>query len=180
MGIARMSPAKIASWEFFRWLIIILGDIPGVVGVFLRYLFLRPFFKHSDGFFRMLERVVVEYPHGLSLGKDVGFNIGCWVNARGDVTIGDYVILGPYCVIHSANHNMESLDVPVQQQGFVEMPVTIGDNVWMGARVTVLPGVTIGENAVIGAGAVVTKDIPPNAIAVGNPAQVLRLRTEEK
>jgi acetyltransferase-like isoleucine patch superfamily enzyme len=60
------------------------------------------------------------------------------------------------------------------------MPVTIGDNVWMGARVTVLPGVTIGENAVIGAGSVVTKDIPPNAIAVGNPAQVLRLRMEEK
>ena len=179
MGIVRMSPAKVVGWEFFRWLVMILGGIPGVVGVFLRYIFLRPFFKQCGGFFRMLERVVVEYPHGLSVGKAVGFNYGCWVNARGDVTIGNYVILGPYCVIHSANHNMEALEVPVQQQGFVELPVTIGDNVWLGARVTVLPGVTIGENAVIGAGSVVTKDIPADAIAVGNPAKVIRLRTEE-
>jgi acetyltransferase-like isoleucine patch superfamily enzyme len=169
---------QILTWELIRWLVVPLSIVPGVAGIIIRYVVLRWLVKESRGFFRVLERVTIEYPEGLSLGRGVGFNLGCWINARGGVTIGDNVIMGPYCVIHSANHRLDQLDVPVQQQGFEEKPVRIGNNVWLGARVTVLPGVTIADNAVVGAGAVVTKDIPSNAIAIGNPAHVIRLRTD--
>lgn len=165
------------TWELIRWLMMVPGLIPGIVGVFLRYVILRCLAKKSCGFFRVLERVTIEYPRGLSIGRQAGLNVGCWINARGGVTIGDDVIMGPYCVVHSANHRFDSLDVPTRRQGYEEKPVYIGNNVWLGAQVTVLPGVTIGENAVIGAGAVVTRDIPPNAVAVGNPARVIRVRT---
>jgi acetyltransferase-like isoleucine patch superfamily enzyme len=169
---------QILTWELIRWLVVPLSIVPGVAGIIIRYVVLRWLVKESRGFFRVLERVTIEYPEGLSLGRGVGLNLGCWINARGGVTIGDNVIMGPYCVIHSANHRLDQLNVPVQQQGFEEKPVRIGNNVWLGARVTVLPGVTIADNAVVGAGAVVTKDIPSNAIAFGNPAHVIRLRTD--
>lgn len=168
---------QIVKWEFIRWLMVLTGTIPGVVGIIVRYVVLRPLIK-GHGFFRMLERVVIEYPGQLSVGKNVGLNTGCWINARGGVTLGDDSIVGPYCVIHSANHKVDRLDVPTSKQGYNEAPVYIGKNVWLGACVIVLPGVTIGDNAVVGAGAVVTRDIPPNAIAAGNPARVIRMRGE--
>jgi len=167
------------KWELIRWVVIPLSFIPGVVGIILRYIALRWLFKESSNFFRILERVTIEYPGGLSIGANVGINAGCWINARGGVTIGDDVIIGPYCIIHSANHRIGELDKPVQQQGFEEKPVYIGNNVWLGARVIVLPGVTIGDNAVVGAGAVVTKNIPPNATVAGNPARIIRMRGPE-
>ena len=171
---------EILKWELIRWLIVPAGSIPGVVGIAVRYLLWRPLVKTSRGFFRVLERVTIEYPGGLSIGRNVGLNMGCWINARGGVEIGDNVIVGPYCVIHSANHRWDRLDLPIQQQGYEEKPVCIGNDVWLGARVTVLPGVTIGDSAIVGAGAVVTKDIAPNAIAGGNPAQVIRWRSENE
>jgi galactoside O-acetyltransferase len=170
---------EIIKWELIRWLVISLSIVPGIVGVVLRYLLLGLLIGEKRGFFRIFERVTLEYLHGLSLGRGAGINTGCWINARGRVSIGDDTILGPYCVIHSANHRMDQLDIPIQHQGFEHKPVTLGNNVWLAARVTVLPGVSIGDNAVIGAGAVVTKDIPANAVAVGNPARVIRLRTDE-
>jgi acetyltransferase-like isoleucine patch superfamily enzyme len=173
-----MTLGQILKWELIRWLVVLPSAIPGVTGIFLRYAILRWFVKESWGFFRVLERVMIEYPGGLSIGRQVGLNTGCWINARGGVALGDDVIVGPYCVIHSANHRLDRLDVPTRRQGYEEKPVFIGRNVWLGARVTVLPGVTIGDNAVIGAGAVVARDIPPNAIAVGNPARVIRTRTD--
>jgi acetyltransferase-like isoleucine patch superfamily enzyme len=169
---------QIIKWEIVRWLIVLTGGVPGIAGIALRYVVLR-WFVRGRGFFRVLERVVIEYPNGLSIGRNVGLNTGCWINARGGVTLGDDVILGPYCVIHSANHRVGRLDIPIRNQGYDEAPVYIGNNVWLGAQVIVLPGVTIGDNAVIGAGAVVTHDIPPNAVAAGNPARVIRTRTSD-
>ncbi len=174
----KLSLGEILKWEFIRWIIIISGIVPGVVGVGLRYILLRFLIGNSKGFFRIFERVIIEYPKGLNLGHNAGINAYCWINARGGVSIGDDTILGPYCVIHSANHRMDQLDVPLQFQGHEPQEVHIGKNVWLGARVTVLPGVSIGDNAVVGAGAVVTKDICPYAVAVGNPAHVIRMRTE--
>lgn len=174
----QLTLGQILTWELVRWLVVPLSIVPGVVGIIIRYVVLRWLVKESRGFFRVLERVTIEYPKGLSIGRGVGINLGCWINARGGVTLGDNVITGPYCVIHSANHRLDRLNVPIQQQGFEEKPVRIGNNVWLGARVTVLSGVTIGDNAVVGAGAVVTKDIPSNAIAGGNPARIIRLRTD--
>ena len=90
-----------------------------------------------------------------------------------EVTIGDNVLLGPNVQILTAGH---PLDVKGRVEEGVEFgtPINVVDNVWLGGGVIICPGVTIGENSVIGAGSVVTKDIPANVVAVGNPCKVLK------
>lgn len=93
------------------------------------------------------------------------------------VTIGDNVMIGPYLLCYTQNHAFDLMDVPMIDQGFSEAkPIVIGNDVWIGARVIVLPGVTIGDGCIIGAGAVVTKSIPPYSIAGGSPARVIKSR----
>jgi acetyltransferase-like isoleucine patch superfamily enzyme len=82
--------------------------------------------------------------------------------------------------IRDYDHRFADLAVPVRLQGLITAPVVIGNNVWLGSKVSVLRGVRIGDNAIIGAGAVVTHDIPANAIAAGVPARVLRYRVAGK
>jgi acetyltransferase-like isoleucine patch superfamily enzyme len=94
----------------------------------------------------------------------------------GRITIGNGVRIAPYVFIIAANHRFDDLERPIYQQGLAYAPVTIEDDVWIGARVTVTAGITIGHGSVIGAGAVVTRDIPPYSIAVGVPAKVVRSR----
>ncbi len=86
-------------------------------------------------------------------------------------------MMGPDVVILTQNHKFDRLDIPMLDQGFKdEQPVTICDDVWIGARVIILPGVTVGKGAIIAAGAVVTKDVPEYAIVGGNPARVIKMR----
>ena len=85
--------------------------------------------------------------------------------------------MGPNCTIYSQNHNFSDCSIPIIKQGMSQIePVTIGDDVWIGKNVTILPGVNIGSHSIIGACAVVTKDIPEWAIAVGNPAIIKKYR----
>jgi acetyltransferase-like isoleucine patch superfamily enzyme len=97
----------------------------------------------------------------------------------GKITIGNGVRIAPYVFIISANHRFENPEIPIYQQGMAFAPVTIEDDVWIGARVVVVAGVTIGKGSIIGAGAVVTRDIPPYSIAAGVPARVIRSRLPE-
>jgi acetyltransferase-like isoleucine patch superfamily enzyme len=98
------------------------------------------------------------------------------IAGTGGVYIGNGVRIAGHAVIMSHNHNFDRVDIPIWQQGITCAPIHIEDDVWLGARVTVLPGVRIGTGAVIGAGAVVTEDIPARAIAVGIPARVVKYR----
>jgi galactoside O-acetyltransferase len=106
------------------------------------------------------------------LGKNVYFNFNATMVDDTHIYIGDCTMLGPNVVIATAGHPI----LPELREKALQfnMPVHIGGNCWLGAGVIVLPGVTIGDNTVIGAGSVVTKDIPANVIAVGNPCKVLR------
>ena len=104
---------------------------------------------------------------------------GIGVNARiyGTCEIGDHVMMGEECIIITRNHSFARTDVPMMDQGFEEeKPVYIGNDVWIGDRVTILPGVHIGDGSIIGAGAVVTSDIEPYSIAAGVPARIIRKR----
>lgn len=86
-------------------------------------------------------------------------------------------MIGPYCFIYTSNHCTKRTDIPMFRQGdSVPRPVIISDDVWIGARVTILPGVHIGKGAIIGAGAVVTKDVPEYAVVGGNPAKIIKYR----
>lgn len=118
------------------------------------------------------------FPKSISIGDRSGIGVRCEV--YGKVTIGDDVIMGPDVVIYTINHGFRSADKKISEQGYEEMKeVVIGNDVWIGRRAIILPGVTIHDGAVIGAGTVVAKDIPPYAIAVGNPVQIKGYRVNE-
>lgn len=110
--------------------------------------------------------------HHTHLGKNVYANFGLTLVDDTHIYIGDYTMLGPNVVLATGGHPV----LPsLRERGLqFNMPIRIGRNCWLGAGVIVLPGVTIGDNSVIGAGSVVTKDIPANVVAVGNPCRVLR------
>ncbi len=113
-----------------------------------------------------------EYGDYIRIGRNFFANYNCKLMDGGRITFGDDVLVGPDCTFVTAVH-------PVEPQrrlaGFQQFrPITVGNNVWFGAGVTVCPGVTIGDNCVIGAGSVVVSDIPANSVAVGNPCRVIK------
>ena len=110
--------------------------------------------------------------HHVHLGKNVYINAGLKLVDDTHIYIGDCTMLGPNVVLATAGH---PIDPQLREKALqYNLPVRIGRNCWLGAGVIVMPGVTIGDNSVIGAGSVVTKDIPENVVAVGNPCRVLR------
>lgn len=118
-----------------------------------------------------------DYGWNIEIGENFYTNHNCVILDGAKVTFGDNVFIAPNCTFSTAGH---PLDNEQRNQGLeYAYPITVGDNVWFGASVTVLPGVTIGSNTVIGAGSVVNRDIPDGVVAVGNPCRVLRKITEE-
>lgn len=105
-------------------------------------------------------------------GKNVYANFGLTCVDDTHIYVGDYTMIGPHCILATANHPI--LPELREKAYQYNLPIHIGRNCWLGAGVIVVPGVTIGENTVIGAGSVVTKDIPANVVAVGNPCRVMR------
>lgn len=114
--------------------------------------------------------------HHVHLGKGVYANGGLTLVDDTHIYIGDHTMLGPNVTLATAGHPVEP---SLREKGLqYNLPVRIGRNCWLGAGVIVMPGVTIGDNSVIGAGSVVTKDIPANVVAVGNPCRVMRSISE--
>ena len=112
------------------------------------------------------------YGYNTTVGDNFFLNVNCKLMDSGKITIGDSVFVAPNVCIITEEHAM---DVAQRLQGLeYTHPVVIGDNAWLCAGAIILPGVTVGANSVIGAGSVVTKDIPPNSLAVGNPCKVIR------
>lgn len=113
-----------------------------------------------------------DYGFNITIGDRCFLNFDCVLLDCSRITIGDEVQIAPGVHLYTATH---PLDAVQRRAGFESAsPITIGDGVWLGGGVIVCPGVTIGENTVVGAGSVVTKDLPPNCVAVGNPCRVLR------
>lgn len=112
--------------------------------------------------------------HKITIDKNCTINRGSII--IGNVNIGKNCLIAPLCVIAGANHNFSDLAVNTNQQGASSKGISLCNNVWIGAQVIILDGVVIGENCIIGAGSVVTKNIPKNSIAVGNPCQVIKKR----
>ena len=113
-----------------------------------------------------------EFGDGITIGDNFVANYDCVLLDGGGITIGDSVLFGPRVAVYTSNHLLVAAERIVG--GCEDLPVVIGDRVWIGGGVTVNPGVTIGAEAVIGAGSVVTRDIPPGVVAAGVPCRVLR------
>ena len=117
-----------------------------------------------------------DYGYNITIGDGTYINHGAYLMDCAKITIGKNCFIGPNCGMYTASHPLLASE---RNKGFeIAKPITIGDNVWFGGNVVVLPGVTIGHDTVIGAGSVVTKDIPSGVVAVGSPCHVLRQITE--
>ena len=118
-----------------------------------------------------------DYGYNIEIGENFYANHDCVMLDPAKIIFGDNVFVAPQCGFYTAGH---PINVDERNSGLeYAYPIIVGNNVWFGARVSVMPGVTIGDNVVIGAGSVVTKDIPSNVVAVGNPCKVLREITEK-
>lgn len=131
------------------------------------------------------EKVIIEPPFfcddgsNIFVGKQFYANYNFTVLDAGRVTIGDYVAVGPNVTICAVSHPLHHKSRVKDGFPIIHKPVTIGNNVWIGAGAIICMGVTIGDNAVIGAGSVVTRDIPPDVLAAGSPCRVVRPITDD-
>lgn len=114
----------------------------------------------------------------IKIGNGTSININTLIDAsqNGSITIEENVMIGPNVVIRASNHNFKDLSIPMKFQGHSGGKITICKDVWIGANVTILPNVYIGEGSVIGAGAVVIKNVPEYSICGGVPAKVIKKR----
>lgn len=154
-----------------RWL-------PGIEGLFLRGLLYGWLCRSVGKSLLIYPNVYIVFSNRLRIGQRVAINVGTYVDAGGEIEIGDYVMIGPHCVISSREHSIELTGVPMCHQPVRYGKIEIGNDVWIGANVSIRGGVRIGDGSVIAAGAVVVGNVPPNAIVGGVPAKVLRYRTE--
>ncbi len=118
-----------------------------------------------------------EFGKNISIGNDVYINFGCVILDCGQVSIGNNTLIGPNVGLYSGNHTTDAEERAAG--GLIPKPITIGDRVWICGNVNIVPGVSIGDDTIIGAGSVVTHDIPAGVIAAGNPCRVLRKITEK-
>lgn len=119
-----------------------------------------------------------DYGYNIELGENFYSNHNLIILDEAKVIFGDNVFIGPNCSFYTAGH---PLDIEQRNKGLeYARPISIGNNVWIGGGVTLLPGVTIGNNTTIGAGSVVTKNIPSNVLAAGNPCRIIRHLTNQE
>ncbi len=116
--------------------------------------------------------IMIEYGERVAIGQNVFINNDFLVVGSGRIRIGDNVLIGPGVRLYTPNH---PLDVTLRREGWeIGLPITIEDDAWLGGSVVICPGVTIGARSVVGAGSVVTKDVPPDVVVAGNPARVVK------
>jgi maltose O-acetyltransferase len=120
--------------------------------------------------------VVIHGPESVRIGTGTSLNSFIHIWGNGGVTIGDRVMIASHTIITSLTHDYTQADMT---KTYIPKPVTIEDDVWIGSNAIILPGVRIGKGSVIGAGSIVTSDIPPYALAYGTPAKVMKYRPQE-
>lgn len=152
-----------------------LKYIPSPLGDWLRLLIVR-LFMPSCGRLRIYEGVTFWYPYRIHIGNNVSLNEWVYLSGFGGLHIGNHVRIGHRTSIITSDHQYDDVRIPIHEQGLIPGKVVIKDDVWIGCNVTILKGVTIGHGAIIAAGAVVTRDVPTNAIYGGVPAKLIGYR----
>lgn len=137
-----------------------------------RHDLLKEFLGKTGNSFTFIQPFYCDYGSNIEIGENFFANYCFTVLDEAKVTIGDNVFIAPNVSIYTAGHPID----PAERNTLAEYakPVTIGNNVWIGGSVTIVPGVTIGDNVTVGAGSVVVKDIPSDCVAAGNPCRVIR------
>jgi len=154
----------------------ILRYLPGPEGIVSRSLLYRALFKKAGKDLFIYPNVYIIFSRKISVGKRVAINVNTYLDGRGEIVIGDNVMIGPGCIMSSCEHGYENTDVPMHQQPIRYGKIEIGDDVWLGGNVCVKSGVTIHRGSVVAAGSVVTKDVPEYSIVGGVPAKIISSR----
>jgi acetyltransferase-like isoleucine patch superfamily enzyme len=157
-------------WSWF------LSKLPGSTGIGLRMIFVRRMLGACGKHPVFHTNVRITSPKKLKIGDRCAFGQGTFLTCGGGITMGNDVATGPDAKIWSVNHIFEDPDVPWMKQGFEHKEVIIEDDVWIGASTFVKPGVRIGKGAIISAGTILSKSVPPFAIVAGNPGRVVGWR----
>jgi maltose O-acetyltransferase len=156
----------------------IIINMPGEFGVKLRRRVYSKRLKSCGKNLEIYENNNIKGFKNISIGDDFFMNFGGTLDAQDDLVIGNYVTCGYNVKLITVNHIFTRLDLQIQKQGVEHKKISVGNDVWIGADAIVLPGVKIGDGCVIGAGSIVTKDVPDFAVAAGNPARVIKHRGE--
>lgn len=148
----------------------------GIKGLAIRYILLKSIAKKCGDNVSIHPDCYIFHTEKLEIGDNVSIHPMCYIEAIGGLSIGNDVSIAHSVTLLTTGHQFDRHDIPIKDQSFIVEKTTIEDNVWIGAKATVLCGNTVNAGAVIGAGAVVTHDIEENAVAVGVPAKVIKKR----
>lgn len=152
------------------------SSLSGRIGLGIRYCFGKRLFKSIGRNVSIHKNVYIFHPNKLELGDNVSIHPMSYIDDAGGISIGNDVSIAHGVTIMSSTHNFEDLSQPIKDQGLTLAEVIISDNVWIGAKAVILKGVRIGRGSIVGASAVVNKDVPMNSIVAGIPAKVIKTR----
>jgi acetyltransferase-like isoleucine patch superfamily enzyme len=142
----------------------------------IRSFIYKPFFKHIGKVVYISKDFRVSSPKNIEIGDNVYINYSVLLDGAGGIKVGNNVMFAQYAQIFTRSHTYDKRTIPMCKQSYKIKPVVIGDDVWIGTHAVILPGITVGKGSIIGANAVVTKNVPPYAIVGGVPAKVIKYR----
>ncbi len=148
----------------------------GLLGIAKRYALLKTVCKSCGDNVTIAEGVFILNPSELSIGNNVSIQPMSYIEAKGGVSIGNDVSIAHGVTLITATHNYADKEIPIRDQGVELKPIIIESNVWIGAKATILYGLTVEEGSIIGANSVVTKNVEKNTIVAGAPAKVIKMR----
>lgn len=160
--------------EIESWIMVCIRWIPGGIGFLFRTLAYKYLFRKLKGFAFIQHNVTINYASRIRAGKNFSCNSGTYINAVGNLVIGDNVLVGANVVISTGKHYLGRDFATILETPVIELPILIGSGVWIGANVTILPGVKIGDGCIIGANSVLLKSTGEDEIWAGVPAKKIK------
>jgi maltose O-acetyltransferase len=168
--------------ELWAWTEALLGIIPGKFGNYFRgFLYGLVFRTFKGKRISIGQSTHIWFPWKIQIGNSshIGRNTQISCIKEGDLIIGSNVMISPFVMITATTHSFSDSSIPIQLQGLTSERVIIEDDVWIGGKAIILPGVKVEKGSIVGAAAVVTKDVPPYAIMAGNPARIINYRQRQ-
>lgn len=173
----KLSLLKIIFYSLYYFSYGLVKYLPTPIGEPLRYLVLKIFLRHlGRTSIRIRDGVTIHLPEKVSIGEHTTLNEWVLIDGSGGVKIGDWVRIGHSASILSSDHHFADKNTPIARQPLATSPVVVEDDVWIGCGAKILRGIRIGKGSIIGAGSVVTRNVPPYVVVAGVPAKVIKKR----
>ncbi len=171
-----ISPMQLVLEQVESAVVGLTGWIPTILGMCIRNVVYRLLGMKISGFCWIQPRVTIVNMRRLRVGSNFGCNSGTYINAIGHISMGNDVLIGSNVTISSGKHEIEGRETSVFSRPVRPMPINFGNDIWVGAGASILPGLNVAEGTVVGANTVVTKDTQPYSVMAGVPARIIRFR----